>query len=192
MKTWIKILIGSLIVLSALIGYIFFDNYGICWKPFNSDYFKWFPYTTGDTIVFKSSNVEKKYIVDYYVIQHNNTYLRNAHCGCCEQGVSISLRSKTDTIDIDFKNFRNPENCLGESLTIGKYMVQNYTNHNELIVLIKKENNIEHEYISVHKDTFLITQNIGLSSFIFKNQTFRYQKIIKLKGKITKQSNYCN
>jgi len=192
MKTGIKIFIASLIVLSALIGYVFFDNYGICWKPINNDYFKWFPYSTGDTIVFKSDNEEKKYIVGYYLTQHNNTYLKKAKCGCCEEGISLSLRSKIDTIDINFENFRNPGNCFGEYLTIGKYMVQNDTNHNEHIVQAKKENNITREYISIQKDTFLITKNIGLSSFIFQNKIFYFQKIIKSNGEITKQSNYCN
>jgi len=192
MKTWTKILIGSLLILSVLVGYVIFDNYGFCWKPFNKDYFKWFPYTTGDTLVFKSDNSEKKYIVSYYLTQHNNTYLKHAQCGCCEESISMSLKSKNDTIDIVFMNFGNPENCFGEYLNIGKYIAQNYTNHNELIVRTKKENNIIREYISIQKDTFLITKSIGLSSFIFQNKTFYFRKIIKSKGEITKQSNHCN
>ena len=105
MKTRTKIIIGSLIALTSLIVYVFFDNYGVCWKSINNDYFKWFPYSTGDTIVFKSDNEEKKYVVSYYLTQHNNTYLKKAKCGCCEEAISISLRSKTDTIDIFFENF---------------------------------------------------------------------------------------
>ena len=192
MKTWKKILIRGLIIVSVLIGFVFYDNYGLCLKPFNKDYFKWFPYTTGDTLIFKSDNSEKKYIVSSYLTQHNNTYLKYQKCGCCEESISISLRSENDTIDIDFMNFGNPGNCLGEYLEINGYIVQNYTNHNELIVRTKKENNIEREYISVQKDTFLITKNIGLSSFIFQNKTFYFRKIIKSTGEITKQSNSCD
>lgn len=188
MKVKTKISIGVILILLSLIGYLFYDNVGICWKPFNENYYKWFPYNPGDTLVFKSDNYEKKYVVTYYITQHNNTFMKYAKCGCCEEGISICLRSKTDLIDIQFDNFENSKSCMGEFLSIGKYNVQSY----ELKIQTKKEKNVMREIISIQNDTIVVTKNIGISSFILDNKIFNFQKIIKTNSEITKQSNYCD
>ncbi len=186
LKTLIITIIFAVSII--IIGYFFFKNVGFCTKPFNEDYYKWFPYNPGDTVVFMSDTVEIKYVVSYYITKHNYTYLKNAKCGCCEEGISICMLSKSDSIEIEFDNFGNSESCFGEFLCIGNFVVQS----NELKIQTKKERNALLEYISVRNDTIVLTKSVGISSLIKDNRIFSFRKRIKSNREITKQSNYCN
>jgi hypothetical protein len=171
-KILLVLVIGIPIILFSL-KYFLFDQYHVNCRPFNNEHLIWFPYQKNDSVIFNFKNIEKKYVVETFEINHTDFYNSNFKEGCCEEGISILLKSKNDTINIDFLNFENTESCMSGP----ELYVENNVFYPERVKL-KIGEKLDSMIV---RNNYKIVRTKGLTRFTRNDTLWKMSRIIKSK-----------
>lgn len=170
MKKWIiRIVIGlaTIFALAVLLLFIFFRSQRVACPEFKNTYFEMLPYSEGDRIVFSNGTNQQNFVVTKVEIHHTDWFNSTAKCGCCEDEVRNVLKSETETIDITFANYKNPESCFGGDISIAMKNAFYHSPVYEPEKMIEVENKV------------IITKGKGLTRFTNKDGEW---KLLEFKG----------
>ncbi len=149
----------SLILLSlTLIYYSLFHSKEIFCSEFSPEYYKWFPYSESDVLIFINKNNDTlKYKVSQYKLFHTQSYESLGKCGHCEDYLEVKLSNQNDTLNISFHNLDYSKSLFGPYITIRDTIIDFTENEIDSILT---ENKIDFDKYLVEKNKGLISVNI--------------------------------
>ncbi len=159
----------SLIFLSlTLIYYSLFHSKEIFCNEFSSEYYKWFPYSENDVLIFINKNNDTlKYKVSQYELFHTKSYESLGKCGHCEDYLEVKLSNHKDTLNISFHNLDYSKSLFGPYITICDTTIEFTENEIDSILTENK----------IYLDKYLVEKNKGLISVNIDNNIWKLCKI---------------
>ncbi len=161
------ILIVILIGIASLISFVLWNEYKFKEKcpEYNSDYNEWFPYSDNTQIEFINDSFIENYEVKNYKMNHRTEYDNRYKCGCCEEGVTFTLRNIKDKKEthFDFQNYENKKSCFGFHYKINNHYTQSDTIFSRIAIENKTFEIIDFNNIQVvkGKGIYQITDSTG-------------------------------
>ena len=179
-RYWI---IGLIILLLVSLK-LYLNRHTVNCPEMNKAYFEWFPYKKNDVLFFSNADSIRKYRVDEFAVHHRENYNSNLKCGCCEEGIYLSLIGEKDTIKISLDNYKNPNSCLGGFT----YFKRNGIN----LKKVKNDSSQKENSSQVWKfESFKIDKANGIDSLKWNNKIWNLYKKVNSNEKNTIQSNDC-
>jgi len=158
----------SFIFLSlTLIYYSLFHSKEIFCSEFSTEYYKWFPYSKNDVLIFiDKKNDTLKYKVSQYESFHTKSYESLGRCGHCEDYLVVKLSNQNDTLNISFHNLDYSKSLFGSYITIRDTTIEFTENKIDSIFTENK----------INLDKYLIEKNSGLISITIEEDIWKLYK----------------